>query len=435
MRFTDNFLFLFYLVLLFFTSRWPPLVTQANYSNFMLPQKSALPQSLLPLSQGSQPEVVELETGQLTQGGQSKEVRTLLLRKFLLWLLVGLCVKRIKICSKSSFCSQIIICVLNLQASEASSKKNDEVTEDLKTLLHEVRSLITSFQAHVSQNGTPGKTPSSAFPSHMPPAERALLDDGPVHPEEPDSKTKGRRNINSEVDPGKENCDPMTKGERQGDERSGRKHRNTAQRERILYPKPVVSSDCTKREFDREQASSADRNSRLSTSYELDDVDQDANDFALPLHSSSPKKDSAASSDIVSEHSQTFDRPSSPLSLSIQSDHSDVTSLLIDQSTSTADTVISRELLNTARSWKPTSNASSVTSSQPSSSQLSDSVSLSKKHSGPTPQKMKVRKRGSDINSARPTYGHRKQEEVTPRKLGDRASGSGNSLHTLPNLT
>jgi len=62
----------------------------------MFPQKSALPQSVLPLSQGSQPEVAELETGHLTQGGKSRE------------------------------------------ASEASSRKNDEVTEDLKTLLHEV---------------------------------------------------------------------------------------------------------------------------------------------------------------------------------------------------------------------------------------------------------------------------------------------------------
>lgn len=355
--------------------RWPPVATQANYSHFMLPQKSALPQSLLPLSQGLQPEVAELGTGQLTQGGQSKE------------------------------------------PSEASSKKNDEVTQDLKTLLHEVRSLITSFQAHVSQNGTPGKTPSSVFASHRPSAEQALLDDGPVHPEEPESRIKDRRNIASEVDPGKENCDPMTKGERQEDKRSGIKHRNTA-----LCPKPVVYSDY-KGEFDREQISSADRNSRLSTSYELDDVGEEVNDFALPLHSSSPKKDSAASSDVVSEHSQTFDRLSSPLSLSIQSDHSDVTSLLIDQSTSTPDTVISRELLNTARSWNPTSNASSVTSSQPSSSQMSDSVSLLKKHSGPAPQEMKVRKRGSDTNSARPAYGHRKQGEVTSRKMGDRASG------------
>lgn len=220
----------------------------------------------------------------------------------------------------------------------------------------------------MSENGTPGKTPTTAFTSHGPPTERALLDDGPVHPEEPESRTKGRRNIASEVDPGKENCDPMTKGKRQGDERSERKHRNTTQNERILRPKPVVSSDY-KREFDREEAaSSTDLNSRLSTSYELDDVSEDVNDFALPLHSSSPKKDSAASSDALSEHSQIFHRPPSPLSLSIQSDNSDVTSLLIDHSTSTADTVISREVLNTAHSWNPTSNASSVTSSQPSSS-------------------------------------------------------------------
>ena len=253
------------------------------------------------------------------------------------------------------------------------------------------------------------------------------MDDGPVHPEEPESRTKGRRNIASEVDPGKENCDPMTKGKRQGDERSERKHRNTAQNERILRPKPVVSSDY-KREFDREAASSTDLNSRLSTSYELDDVSEDVNDFALPLHSSSPKKDSAASSDVLSEHSQIFHRPPSPLSLSIQSDNSDVTSLLIDQSTSTADTVILREVLNTARSWNPTSNASSVTSSQPSSSQMSDTVSSSKKHSRPVPQNMKVTKRGSDTNSARDSYGHRKQEDLTSRKLDERAFGAGNSL-------
>ncbi|KAL9973708.1 hypothetical protein ACROYT_G020196 [Oculina patagonica] len=43
---------------------------------------------------------------------------------------------------------------------EISLRKNDEVTEDLKTLLHEVRSLITSFQAHVSQTATPAKSPS-----------------------------------------------------------------------------------------------------------------------------------------------------------------------------------------------------------------------------------------------------------------------------------
>lgn len=58
-------------------SRWPTLTTQANYSNVMLSQKSVLPQSLLPPSQDTQPEVAVLETGELTQGGQSREVRTL----------------------------------------------------------------------------------------------------------------------------------------------------------------------------------------------------------------------------------------------------------------------------------------------------------------------------------------------------------------------
>lgn len=290
-----------------------------------------------------------------------------------------------------------------------------------------MRSLITSFQAHVSQTGTPGKTPSTALTSHGPTTERALLDDGPVHPEEPESRTKGRRKIASGVDPGKENSDPITEGKREDGELSERKHRNTARKERILRPKPVVSSDY-KREFDREGASSTDVNSRFSTSYELDD--EEVSDFALPLHSSSPKKDSAASSDVLSEHSPTFDRPPSPLSLSIQSDNSDVTSLLIDQSTSTADTVISRELLNTARSWKPTSSASSVTSSQPSSSQMSDTVSLSKKHARPVPQNLKVRNRGSDTKSARAPNGHRKQEELTSKKLSEKAFEAGNSLFT-----
>ena len=296
--------------------------------------------------------------------------------------------------------------------------------------------MITSFQAHVSQTGTPGKT-QTAYASHGAPTEPALLEDGPVHPEEPGSRTKGRRNIASEVAPGKENCDPMTKVERQGDKRSERKHRNTAQKEGIVRPRPVVSSDY-KREFDLEEASSTDLNSRLSTSYELDDVSEDVNAFALPLHSSSPKKDSAANSGVLSDHSKTLGRPPSPLSLSIQSDNSDVTTLLSEQSTPTADTVISREVLNTARSWKPTSNASSVTSSQPSSSQMSDAVSSSKKHSHPVPQNVKVRKRGSDTNSARDLYGHRKQEDLTSRKLDERAFGAGNSLFayiTPPFLT
>ncbi|KAL9973691.1 hypothetical protein ACROYT_G020177 [Oculina patagonica] len=357
--------------------RWPPLTTQANYNSVLVPQKSALPQplqTLFPPSQDSQPEVTEMGTGQLTQSGPSRE------------------------------------------PIEISSKKNDEVTEDLKTLLHEVRSLITSFQAHVSQTVTPAKTPSTAFASQGPPAERALLDDGPVHPDDPDTRTNCQRNVAREVDPGKGHSGPISNDERHIDT----KHRIAVQKERISRPKPVFSSEY-KHEFDRDEASSVttDLNSRLSTSYELDDVGDDVNDFAYPLHSSSPKKDSVASSDMPSEHLQPFDRPYSPLSSSIHSDHSDVTSLLIDQSTSTADTVISRDHLNAARTWK-TSSASSVTSSQPSSSRMSDIAPLPRKHSRPVPQNLKVSKRDGDTDSARVSHVYRDQEEPTSKQLSQR---------------
>ncbi|XP_078371457.1 uncharacterized protein LOC144655114 [Oculina patagonica] len=131
--------------------RWPPLNTQSNNNGVLVPQKSALPQPLQTLllpSQSLQSEVTEMGAGQLTQSGQSWE------------------------------------------PIEISLRKNDEVTEDLKTLLHEVRSLITSFQAHVSQTATPAKSPSTAFAPQGLPAERALLDDGPVHPDDPDTKRK-----------------------------------------------------------------------------------------------------------------------------------------------------------------------------------------------------------------------------------------------------
>ena len=280
-----------------------------------------------------------------------------------------------------------------------------------------MRSLITSFQAHVSQTATPAKTPSTAFASQGPLAERALLDDGPVHPDEADRRRNGQRNVPSQTDA---HSGAMSEGERHGEARTDRKHgRNTAQKERDLRPYAVVSSKY-KHPFDREEPSAdltTDLNSGVNTSYELDDV----NDFVLPLHSSSPKKESVASSEVLSEYSQTFDRPLSPLSLSIQSDHSDVTSLLIDQSTSTGDTVISRDLLNAARSWQPTSSASSMTSSQRSSSLKSDIEPLPKKHSRPVPQNLKIRKRDIDTDSVRATTVHRKQEELTARISGERA--------------
>ena len=257
------------------------------------------------------------------------------------------------------------------------------------------------------------------------PPERALLDDPPVHPDEPDTRTNGQKNVAREADPVKGHSGPTRKGERHNEaERRG----HTAQKEQISRPKPLVSSDY-KDEFDRDKASSVttDLNSRISTSYELDDIGDNVDVFALPLHSSSPKKDSIASSDVHSEHSQTFDRPHSPLSSSVQSDHSDVTSLLIDQSTSTADTVISRDHLHTARSWKPTSSASSITSSQPSSSQMSDIATLPWKRSRPVIQNLQVRKRAGGTDNMPISRVHSKQE-LTSKKLSQRDFETGNGL-------
>lgn len=276
---------------------------------------------------------------------------------------------------------------------------------------------------------TPAKTPGTAFASQGPPAEGALLDDDPVHPDEPDTRETCQRNVARKVDTGKGHSGPRSNHERHSVVRLERKHRNIAHKEQISCPKPVVSSEY-KREFKGDEGSSAttDLNSGLSTSYELDDNGDDANDFALPLHSSSPKKDSVASSDLPSEHSQAFDRPHSPLSLSIQSDHSDVTSLLIDQSTSTADTVISRDHLNAARTWKPTSSVSSMTSSEPSSSQMFDIAPLPRKHSHPVIPNLKVRKRDGDTDSARGLYLHSKQEELTLKRPSQKAFATGDRL-------
>ena len=249
------------------------------------------------------------------------------------------------------------------------------------------------------------------------PPERALLDDAPVHPDEPDKRTNGQENVACEVDPVKEHSYPTRNAERYNDVRSERRH--TDQNEQISR----------RNEFDRDKASSVttDLNSRISSSFELDDIGDSVDDFALPLHSSSPKKDSVASSDVASEHSQAFGRPHSPLSSSVQSDHSDVTSLLIDQSTSTADTVISRDHLHTARSWKPTPSASSITSSQPSSSQMSDVATFPWKRSRPVIQNLQVRKRDSDTDNMPVSHVHSKQE-LTSKKLSQRDFETGNRL-------
>ena len=293
--------------------------------------------------------------------------------------------------------------------------------------------MITSFHAHVSQTATPAKTPSTAFAPQGPLAERVLLDDRPVHPDETDIGKNGQRFVPREAVSVNKPSGSSSEGERHGQARANGKHRNAAQKEN-LRPKPVVSSGY-RHEFDREEVSSVatDLNSRVSSSYDFDDVSDDVNDFALPLHSSSPKKDTFTGSDVHSERSQTVGRPHSPLSLSIQSDHSDVSSLLMDQSTSTADTVISRDLVNAARAWKPTSSASSVTSSQPSSYEMSDLAPLPNSYSRPLPQNQKVRKQNSDMDSARAMTMCQKREELTSRKLRDGVFAAGNGLLILIN--
>ena len=248
------------------------------------------------------------------------------------------------------------------KTSDASSKNNDEVTDDLKTLLHEVRSLISSFQAHVSQTATPARSAAYAFASQGPP-ERGPLDDGPVHPNKPKVEDKAQNAVPRDGAPDRGHFGSTIDGETHSVGRAGRNRRKKAPKER-LRPRPVVHIEHEK-ELDRGSVSSltTDLNSRVSSDCDLNDGDE-MEEIVLPLHSSSPKKDSVESS----EYSQTLDRQS----VSTNSDDSDVTSLLIDQSTSTGDTVISRDVLNAPCSWKPRSSASSVSSSQEGSSKYSD---------------------------------------------------------------
>ena len=297
-----------------------------------------------------------------------------------------------------------------MQTSDASSRKNDEATDDLKTLLHEVRSLISSFQAHVSQTATPARTPGPVFASQGPP-ERGPLHDDRAHPTEPEIEVKTQTTVRGDVAPDKGRSGATSDGKRRGEEQAEKFYQNRRPNER-LRPKPVDYNE-RERELDRGSVSSleTDLNSRVSSNYVLDNSD-DIQGFTSPLHSSSPKKDSVAGSDLLSEYSQSRDRAHSLLSLSANSDDSDVTSLLIDQTTSTGDTVISRDLLKAPRSCKSRSSASSVSSSQRSSGHNSDEAPFPTKHSRPRPQNRKVRKQDNGMA----TRG--KQEERLPRRLG-----------------
>ena len=310
-----------------------------------------------------------------------------------------------------SICAYIISLFFFPKTSEASSKKNEEVTDDLKTLLHEVRSLISSFQAHVSQTVTPARGPETAMASQGPP-ERGPLDDAPVHPSEQDNGVEYQTTVRHVGAPEKVHSEGTSEGKGRGEEPNSRHHKNQLSKQH-MRPRPVVYSKHIQ-ELDRGSVSSltTDLNSRISSNSDGDDMEE----FALPLHSSSPKKDSVTSSEVHSDFSQTLDKYS-PLSASSNSSDS-VTSFLIDQTTSTGDTVISRDGFNTAHyNSKSRSSASSVSSSQRSSSQKSDEVQFLKTRSRPALQDPQA-KQHNDVISSRHLTMHRKQDKPSSGKQG-----------------
>lgn len=88
----------------------------------------------------------------------------------------------------------------------------------------------------------------------------------------------------------------------------------------------------------------------------------------------------------------------------------------MDRSTSTADTVISRDILNAARSWKQKSSALSVTSNQSTSSEMSGVAPLPNGKSRYLPLSENEGRRNLDSESARRKYVRQKQEDFISRK-------------------
>ena len=270
-----------------------------------------------------------------------------------------------------------------------------------------MRSLISSFQAHVSlQTVTPARGPEPAMAPRGPP-ERGPLDDAPVHPSEPDNGVEYQTTVHHVGAPQK------VHSEGRGEEPNSRHHKNQLSKEH-MRPRPVVYSK-HKQEIDRVSVSSltTDLNSRISSNSDGDDMEE----FAFPLHSSSPNKDSVASSEVHSDFSQTLDKYSA-LSASSNGSDSEVTSLLIDQTTSTGDTVISRDGFKTAHyNWKSRSSASSVSSSQRSSGQKSDEVQFLKTRSRPALQDPQA-KQHNDVITSRHLTMRRKQDKPSSGKQG-----------------
>lgn len=133
-------------------------------------------------------------------------------------------------------------------------------------------------------------------------------------------------------------------------------------------------------DIESDSSQSTDVYSRISNNYELEDTNEC---FELPLHSSSPKRENAASN----MSAQTPDSVHSPLTLSDDSEGSDVASLLVDQSTFTGNTVVERDLLNAPLSYRPGSASSTAPSSQRSSNKMSYAVPTKTKCRRPVPQR------------------------------------------------
>ena len=298
-----------------------------------------------------------------------------------------------------------------------------------------MRSLISSFQAHVTQTATPAKTPNAPSASQGSLAERALLDDCPVRPDEPYVGKSEQQRAVGETTSDKKNSGPSSEDEKQGQTRNGDRKDRGATQKWHLRSKPFISRR-HRQEINREEGSSAstDLNSKVSSRCDFDEVSDDVNDFAIPLHSSSPKRVDTASSDAVSERSQTFDRPLSLSSSSIHSDHSDVTSLLMDRSTSTVDTVISRDILNAARYWKPKSSALSVSSNQSTSNEMSGLAPLPNGKSRYLPLSENEGRRNLDSESARRKYEPQKRGDFISRKESDRILTAGDMLVAIFSL-
>ena len=265
------------------------------------------------------------------------------------------------------------------------------MAEDLKSLLHEVRSLICSFQAHSSQTVTPAGTQGIAPSSSAGPPQAGR------EPLRGDPRFYGK----SDVEAPDQNVFAVDVAHKE-EARCGDKAARAARNHRNMIPKEGLQQKADSLEnfphaFEGSKVSSVTTDLVVSSNYGLDECGEDVDDILPPLHSSSPRKDIVDNSELLDEHSGTRDTNHSPLSLSFHSDDSDVTALLIDdQSTSTAETVVPRDCKVACLQGRVRSGASSVSSSRDNlsrtSSVASDVDEFLRKHVQSVSQSAKVRK-------------------------------------------